>query len=288
MLRSQKPSPQRFIVPKQGTASHKFKAPEGRHGGTSTDGTNAPGIPRVPPRFTNSQSVTAPVTSPNVSRPRFNQASSNKQLGGIKTHNGIEEHHHKRARLLDDTGNADSDSVNRATRTSNGRFVFSPGKQDSPSHPNSKPHFLKSSLPQGATVIHDPLPDVFSPHRRRQQRFVTGGMAAELQSWIAEVGSDTLQAREHQLMTGDPVRTAVIHVNAVEGDDVLFVSGTGEHGKAIHVALVVGSDPSGAAAQAQRLNLMPGTRIAIRDPMWRLALPSEEDPLLFGVDWHMV
>ncbi|KAI4716336.1 hypothetical protein E4T48_07457 [Aureobasidium sp. EXF-10727] len=97
-----------------------------------------------------------------------------------------------------------------------------------------RPVFLMASLPPPETVA--PLPDAFSP-RRRGQKFLPGGLASELQSWVIEAAQTASQGRpRNSLPVDDSVH--VIDINEVKGDGPVFVHGT-MPGKGIANVLLV-------------------------------------------------
>lgn len=86
---------------------------------------------------------------------------------------------------------------NTATRF---RFVLNGATQGPPhesqSHPlaPSRPTFVLSPGTSRSTEQAQPLPEVFSPHRRGE-KFIPGGMAATAREWIVDLGQSVLQHR---------------------------------------------------------------------------------------------
>ncbi|GAM90992.1 hypothetical protein ANO11243_090390 [Dothideomycetidae sp. 11243] len=141
-----------------------------------------------------------------------------------------------------------------------------------------KPAFVKSAASLDAGT--NPLPEIFSPHRRGQ-RFVPGGMAAELQSWITEVGNRTLEARRSYAGVGEPEHDAVLQVEGCNGSEVLFVRGRGLHGGGQQAVLV-----RGAAHALVDAPLPRRTRVGIREPFWSITLDTER--WMIAVVWKVL
>ncbi|RYP76070.1 hypothetical protein DL770_007288 [Monosporascus sp. CRB-9-2] len=87
------------------------------------------------------------------------------------------------------------------------------------------PRFKQPDLPATESARRDPLPDVFSPHRRRgaSSKYAPGGLAAEVRDWLVgiEAGSGVVKRREE----GEwDARLVIDDVRAAPGMGVL-VSG---------------------------------------------------------------
>lgn len=152
------------------------------------------------------------------------------------------------------------------------RTTFTQGDGDTPN--SNRPAFLMPSLPPPEAVA--PLPDAFSP-RRRGQKFVPGGLASELQSWIIETAQTATQSRpRNSLQVDDSVH--VINVVEAEGDGPVFVHGTSS-GKGPAKALLVDGQ-----ANQKAVRVKAGDSVSIKLPTWDVQVSGET--WLVGVDWR--
>jgi len=143
----------------------------------------------------------------------------------------------------------------------------------------SRPSFLKSSIP--AEQSGEPLPDVFSPHKRGQ-RFVPGGMAAELQSWIFETGNAAVQSRRGpDYLAGDNY-AVTIQVYEVSGDGPFFLYAETSDGVPQRVMLVEGNNTTGTRPRSIRNEDI----IGIRSPIWTITM--EDKDWTVGVDYKIL
>lgn len=151
------------------------------------------------------------------------------------------------------------------------RFSLPVASQPYTDAERSKPSFLKSD--GSSNLAHDPLPEAFSP-RRRGQPFVAGGMAAELQSWIVDVGSVNSQARQRQ----DNSFSVALTADMVRGDHgVVLLQGRDSQGAIVRAVL--------ADKSASQAVLVPGQTVKIREPTWTIDVAGEE--YLVGIDWQL-
>ncbi|CAD0093150.1 unnamed protein product [Aureobasidium vineae] len=139
---------------------------------------------------------------------------------------------------------------------------------------SSRPAFLVASLPPPETVA--PLPDAFSP-RRRGQKFLPGGLASELQSWVIEAAQTASQGRPRNLLQVDDL-VHIIDINEVKGDGPVFAHGTMPGKEIANVLLVDGQ----ANRKADRVHV--GDRVSIRLPTWEVQVSGEAWTV--GVDWR--
>ena len=169
-------------------------------------------------------------------------------------------------------------------RTTSRRFVFTPLVQshlqtstpansevDAPTTSNRPIFRLPVSVHPEPT---EPLPDAFSPHRRHQ-RFLPGGMAAEVQQWIVEAAQSVGQHRQSSaganllqaivLETGGPNNTGMILAKATAGNQRIRL-------------LLAGSGKNRNASSIKQ-----GDVLTIKAPSWNIELEGE--PWIIGVDW---
>jgi len=120
----------------------------------------------------------------------------------------------------------------------------------------------------------EPLPDAFSPHRRRQ-RFLPGGMAAEVQQWVVEAAQSVGQRR--QPTTGAGMLQAIVLESSEYGTSVMTLVRATAGSQTVRLLLAgSGKNQSGA-------NVKQGDVLAIKAPSWNLELEGEQ--WIVGVDW---
>ncbi|KAF2224002.1 hypothetical protein BDZ85DRAFT_95847 [Elsinoe ampelina] len=289
--RQAKPSPHRFLTKKKSsnTSNNQPLRPSYGPQPTAPSPSAPPPTPRTVPRFaTSSTEHSTQLTSTQSSKPRFSlrtsvedqlEASSEDELPPTGTHiyptteqdhaasryhdQSNEEPYSKRRRVEEDIHPTET-----SPRRPNARFLSQAAAFPS-SEPiaSSKPSFLRSSLPSHAI---DPSPEFFSPHRRGQ-RFVPGGMAAEMQSWITELGTSTASRRAD--VSGF---SAVLEVEQIEEDGVLLLEARTSNGS--RVSAMLESKPG--------ITVRQGDRLGIRDPTWEM--DPKGNRVLVGVDWQVV
>jgi hypothetical protein len=127
--------------------------------------------------------------------------------------------------------------------------------------------------PQEPIASSEPLPNAFSPHRRGQ-RFVPGGMAAEVQQWIVETAQSTGQQRtsngnmfQASLITvadGHNAGMTLLRVQSELGPLNLLLAGPGKTNS---------SQP-----------LSQGDVLGIKPPTWQIKLADEA--WVVATDWR--
>ncbi|KAK4989063.1 hypothetical protein LTR50_003532 [Elasticomyces elasticus] len=152
------------------------------------------------------------------------------------------------------------------------RFVLPPPTPTPSPHdqPATRPSFLRppASLSESSAP---PPPELFSPHRRGQ-KFVPGGMAAEVRRWIFEAGQSAVSGqRERGLLR--------IKIDGVGGDGPWFGEGLLASGERGRVLLVGGESERGRV-------LGEGRVVEIRPPMWDVEVAGVVWTV--GVDWHVI
>ncbi|PNS19118.1 Eukaryotic translation initiation factor 4 gamma [Sphaceloma murrayae] len=163
------------------------------------------------------------------------------------------------------------------------RFVLSQAATFSTSEPitdRTKPAFMHPVLPSDSI---DPLPEFFSPHRRGQ-RFAPGGMAAEMTSWITDLGNSVSVAHQGRGV-GDVLEGGIVlAVEHVTGEEnLLFLDGRTPDGDRLSVVLT-GSGDAGRGSTVK-----PGDKLGIREPSWDLDVQGEqEEKVRVAVDWRIM
>ena len=185
-------------------------------------------------------------------------------------------------RRLDEAHNVSGDTIQQQMTPA--RFLFQqsdhdPSRNDQASHA-ARPGFLKSSIPtQNST---EPLPEAFSPHKRGQ-RFVPGGMAAELQTWIFEAGNAASQSRRGRAYLRGEDYTMCLKAIDVTGEHPIFVQGeTAEDQIPVQAILVGETDRT----NLRRVKINPGDTIGIREPTWTVNVLEKQ--WVVGVDYRLI
>ncbi|KAI5274423.1 hypothetical protein E4T47_02545 [Aureobasidium subglaciale] len=158
-----------------------------------------------------------------------------------------------------------------STGTTRMMFTQADGETSSSS---SRPAFLMASLPPPESVA--PLPDAFSP-RRRGQKYIPGGLASELQSWVIEAAQTASQGRPRTLQQVDD-SVHVVSVDGIRGNGPVFAHGTISGGRCAKVLLIDGQ----VNQKAERVKA--GDQISIRQPTWDVQVDGEAWTV--GVDWR--
>jgi hypothetical protein len=165
-----------------------------------------------------------------------------------------------------------------------GRFILPstgasrmPLTQSDGTTPNSnRPAFLMASIPPPPPETVTPLPDAFSP-RRRGQKFVPGGLASELQSWVIEAAQTASQSRPRNALSFDD-SVHIIDVDEVKGNGPVFARGTRPGKGTMKVLLVDGQ------ANQKADKVKAGDRVSIRLPTWDVQVLG--GAWTVGVDWR--
>ncbi|GAB1315143.1 hypothetical protein MFIFM68171_05353 [Madurella fahalii] len=171
----------------------------------------------------------------------------------------------------------------------NNKPAFHPAprfKHPGHTHPNSHPDHEDSG---------GYLPDIFSP-RRRGEKYLAGGPAAELRDWLVEVksgvdGEDGQQLKApvsgsagggarvvvEQVRRGMPGMT-MVSGSEVNGDDDNGAGGDGEK-KGAGVRVILAGEGIvqglGGGAGANRRRVVPGAVVAVAPPAWEVELDGE-------------
>ncbi|KAF2151422.1 hypothetical protein K461DRAFT_172829 [Myriangium duriaei CBS 260.36] len=195
-------------------------------------------------------------------------------------------HPSKKFKTVPTTPTNDGQPVQHATK----RVKFA----ENSSEPRPAPRFMLSQNTTEATFTkptfvnattslitsEDPLPEVFSPNRRGQ-RFVAGGMAAQLQSWVEELRDQATAARGNVSGARESDFSTMIEVETRHGDDVLFITGKDPHNWVTRAMLV-----QQAGHATNDMLLQPATRIGLRNPTWQVDLDSESWTV--AADWKIL
>ncbi|KAH7082763.1 hypothetical protein BKA63DRAFT_137599 [Paraphoma chrysanthemicola] len=184
-----------------------------------------------------------------------------------------------------------------------------PATTPAPTH--HRPTFLLPPQPTSPQKPSKPLPEIFSPSRKTQ-KYVPGGLASTVQSWIIETANTGFAAQERGVTWGrereDGVRLKVRVTRAAgstgrhEDDSsevecfpgcFVFVRGESEPGmyNFSRAPSVVGNDPElrillagqGGARGGGGVKIHIGGVVGVRQPMWDVDVNGET--WVVGVDW---
>ncbi|KAI7086301.1 hypothetical protein KC356_g5117 [Hortaea werneckii] len=147
------------------------------------------------------------------------------------------------------------------------------------SYPRSRPSFLKP--PDIGHEPSEPLPDVFSPHRRGD-KFVPGGMAATMQTWILQTGQAALQGRKQQAFQRADEFAARLKVEELVGQGPYTAKGRTMDGTATNILLARALDTTGDS----RVSVVVGHVVGIRAPSWQVEI--EGQMWMVAVDWKII
>ncbi|KAI9699792.1 MAG: hypothetical protein M1836_002827 [Candelina mexicana] len=141
--------------------------------------------------------------------------------------------------------------------------------------PPSRPSFLFPAPNRtDAAEAEHPFPEAFSPHRRGQ-KFVPGGLAAEVREWVMQTSQTSLHYRRQNEFA---VKLRVEEVR--RGDGMLLVRGL-VNGRETKVILAAG-ERGGVAGHEGR----EGDLLGVRAPVWDVEVLGEKWG--FGVQWAIL
>jgi hypothetical protein len=138
-----------------------------------------------------------------------------------------------------------------------------------------RPAFLKP--PSAPPDTSEPLPEAFSPHRRGQ-KFIPGGMAAEVRQWIVDATQSS--SHSHIRRTGGDISSMrVLESRGCASDGLILVRGVLES-KEVQMVL-----PS-AGKNKIAANFAPGDLLGIKAPSWEIELRG--DTWVVAADWRVL
>jgi len=188
-------------------------------------------------------------------------------------------HQSAKRRRVEATRHAESSDLPNTNTSSRFAIHSTQPSNSADARSASRPAFLKSSIP--AEQPGEPLPDVFSPHKRGQ-RFVPGGMAAELQSWIFETGNAAVQNRRGIGYLAGENYAVTIQVHEISGDGPFFLYAETSDGVPQRVMLVEGNNTTGSKPPSIRNEDI----IGIRSPIWTITMDGKDWTV--GVDYKIL
>jgi hypothetical protein len=157
--------------------------------------------------------------------------------------------------------------------------------------PFLKPPRFKSSDPAEQTQT-DPLPEQFSPHRRGQ-KYVPGGLAAEVRDWLVNLESAILGTSAQRVNDDWVVRIEVDEVRGGGRAGMTLVRGRQINGdgkvevvNGFGVVRVILAGEGAGSALLRGGTVQVGKMVGIRGPVWEVLLEGEKWGV--GVDWKVL
>ncbi|ORY13993.1 hypothetical protein BCR34DRAFT_534725 [Clohesyomyces aquaticus] len=215
-----------------------------------------------------------------------------------------------------------------ATSTSSHRFIVPPPrslavstlpKPTTPAPPSHRPHFLLPPQVTSPPAPTQPLPSTFSP-QRKGQKYLPGGLATTLQSWIIEAANTGYAAQTRDTVLwgrekedGMKVRVRVKDIRGGRGGDggggsvecaaggVFFVSGERDMDAGLYNASREFASQKGESQASGDVKVMlsgqgnartgivklgRGNMVGIRAPVWDVVIEGEK--WIVGVDWGVL
>lgn len=176
---------------------------------------------------------------------------------------------------------------------------------------SSRPHFLLPTHPPSPVKPSTPLPETFSPSRKGQ-KYIPGGLASTLQSWIVETANTGHAAQSRDAIVwgrdrddGVKMRIRVSDLSSgkvgareSEGGEVECYPGSvvfvkGETDAALYNASLLSGKATaevkfilagqGGARGSGGVKVRIGSVVGVKAPLWDVDIGGET--WMFGVDW---
>jgi len=152
------------------------------------------------------------------------------------------------------------------------------------------PRFRPPDPSEQAQTQSDPLPEQFSPHRRGQ-KYVPGGLAAEVRDWLMNIES-AVPANTNK---DDPwlVKLVIDEVSGGGGAGMTLVRGRQiqaiDGGEMVdtfgEVKVILAGEAAGVGLQ-KGSKVEPGKRLGVKSPVWEVVIEGEKWGV--GVDWKVL
>ncbi|RMY60840.1 hypothetical protein D0865_01326 [Hortaea werneckii] len=147
------------------------------------------------------------------------------------------------------------------------------------SYARQRPSFLKPA--DTGHESSEPLPELFSPHRRGD-KFVPGGMAATMQTWILQTGQAAIQGRKQQSFQRTDDFSARLKVEELLGQGPYTAKARTMEGTTTDVFLARDNNTSGES----RASVAVGHVVGIRAPSWQVEIGGIM--WMVAVDWKII
>jgi hypothetical protein len=185
----------------------------------------------------------------------------------------------------------------RPVSTAARRFLIStPAPQSTPQPTQAtflKPPRFRPPDPADASPSQaEPLPEQFSPHRRGQ-KYVAGGLAAEVRDWLVNIQSTVLVARTQDKDEPWLVKLVVDEISGGGRAGMTLLRGRRVHSGDLHGMIdTVGILKVILAGEGQGTGLQKGSKVevgktvGIKGPVWEAVVEGEQWGV--GVDWKVL
>lgn len=150
-----------------------------------------------------------------------------------------------------------------------------------------------SEAPQSQS---DPLPEQFSPHRKGSQKYVAGGLAAEVRDWLINLDSaipDTRGKRERdepwlvKVVIDEVCGSAKEGMTLVRGRQVhLMGREEGEMADTVGVVKIILAGEGMVTGLQKGPKIVVGDRVGIKGPVWEAVIEGEKWGV--GVEWKVL
>ncbi len=151
------------------------------------------------------------------------------------------------------------------------------------------PRFRPPDPEEGTQGLSDPLPEQFSPHRRGQ-KYVVGGLAAEVRDWLVSLESDMPTRIEKdeiwrvKIMVDEITGGSKAGMTLVKGRHVRVEEGEMAD-PLLEMRLILAGEGAGTGLQ-RGSKIEVGNIVGIKGPVWEVV--SEGESWGVGVDWKVL
>jgi hypothetical protein len=139
--------------------------------------------------------------------------------------------------------------------------------------------FLRAAVPP--LELSEPLPEIFSPHRRGQ-KFVPGGLASTVQQWVLEAGQAAVQNRRRPAYLRQDNFVLKAKLDAVTGNGPILAKASMADGEDINLLLTLAMSTPGSNAR----DLVAGSIVGVKEPCWKVQLRQKQWTIC--VDWKLL
>ena len=176
------------------------------------------------------------------------------------------------------------------------RFLISTPAPQSTPQPNQstfvKPPRFRPPASSEKAHSSEPLPDQFSPHRRGQ-KYVAGGLAAEVRDWLFNIEStgpgDSLQKKESpwllRLVIDELSGGGKAGMTLVQGRKVHTGTMDGPLDTLVVMRVILAGEGAGTGLQ-KGSKVQVGKTVGIKGPVWEVVMEGQKWGV--GVDWQVL
>ncbi|EKD13754.1 uncharacterized protein L3040_005631 [Drepanopeziza brunnea f. sp. 'multigermtubi'] len=156
------------------------------------------------------------------------------------------------------------------------------------------PRFRPPDPSETSQMQTDPLPEQFSPHRRGQ-KYVPGGLAAEVRDWLMNLEGALESTKEKRDKSDEWLVKILIHeasggsregFTMVKGRQAHETERGGEMADTIGIMKVMLAGEGQATGLQKSSNAEVGKTVGIKGPVWEVVIEGEKWGI--GVDWKVL